>query len=94
ALLGICIYVAQHYVWPKNHLPKNAVAAEYDRILANNEEVLFIVVVKKGDDIFVLNEGTKQLVFEFNLDKPADVSAYQIYNDLLVEAKSLAEKQK
>lgn len=66
--------------------------AEYRSILRDSDQVLIVQVVQKGDDIFVLNKGTRQLVFEFNRLKPADALDYQVFDGLLDEAKALAEK--
>ena len=96
-LVVVALFMLCMVVWIRHCAraeKKQAQAAEHDRILANNDQVLFAVVVKKGDDVFVLNEGTKQLVFEFSRTKPADVKSYQIYDSLLIEAKFLAEKEK
>ena len=91
AVVSVCIY--GHHS-PAENLSKNAEVAEYQTILANNDQVVFVVIVKKGDDLFVLNEGTKQLVFEYNRLKPADATPYKVCRDFLDEAKALAQKQK
>ena len=89
-VLGMALWIGHCARAEKSQIQQ----AEYDSILTNSDQVQFVVVVKKEDKVFVLSEGTKQLVFEFNSAKPADAVDYRVYNNLLIEAKALAEKQK
>lgn len=70
-ITGFIWGTAFHIEWPRS-------IWQYDRIIT-------IDVIKKGDDIWIIDHRTGQLIFEYNRLKDADKVRFKEYQDLLSE---------
>ena len=65
--------ILQHYSNPEIPI------GQYDQMVS-------VDIIRKGDDIWVVEHFSGQLIFEYNRLKEADKEAFGEYEDLLIEA--------
>ena len=93
-LFGILALVTG-FVWGQIFAPENIrqdLVQHYsdpEIPLGQYDQMVSVDVIRNGDDIWVVEHYSGQLIFEYNRFKEADKEAFREYEDLLIEAMTL-----